>query len=353
MFVCQSLGNGGAERVVSVLANGLVENNYKIYVLAMSGKDISYEINNNVNVLFANRKREGIAGKIERIYIIRKAAIINQIDIIIAFSHYNAMFSVLASIGLKVKIIGSERNDPAQLANRKITNFLRIFLYYGLDVLVCQTNDAKNYFPKRIQEKTVVILNPISCNLPEPYKGEREKRIVSFSRLESQKNITMLIDAFEMFVKEYPEYKLEIYGNGREREMLVKYIDNKNLNNGKVCIKPFTSDIHKKVLKAKIFSLASNYEGLSNSMLEAMALGIPVVVTDCPCGGARMVISNMDNGILVSMKKPEEMYRSWKYLIMNKEIYESISTESVKIREILDANKILRQWEEILVELNW
>lgn len=348
MFVCQSLGNGGAERVVSVLTDELSEADYRVFILTMTKEKQVYNINENVEIVAPHKNyNAGIRGKLQRVKIIRDEIIKHKIDVVVAFSHYNAMFSVIASYGLPVRIIGSERNDPAQLKNRKILNSTRNILYKKLDCLVCQTDEAKAYFPNKIQEKTTIILNPISASIIDPYCGEKEKKIVTFCRLEPQKNLRMLIDAFEMLYEEYPDYELNIYGEGSERENLLNYIVSKGLVNV-ISIKPFCKDVHQKVMKATIFALPSNYEGLSNSMIEAMALGIPTVVTDCPCGGARMVIENNKNGIMVAVDDPKAMYEAFKKIIVSPKFAKELSNNGVKIRDKLNCKKIAKQWKKAI-----
>lgn len=348
MFVCQSLGNGGAERVVSVLTDELSEADYRVFILTMTKEKQVYNINENVEIVAPHKNyNAGILGKLQRVKIIRDEIIKHKIDVVVAFSHYNAMFSIIASYGLPVRIIGSERNDPAQLKNRKILNSTRNILYKKLDCLVCQTDEAKAYFPNKIQEKTTIILNPISASIIDPYCGEKEKKIVTFCRLEPQKNLRMLIDAFEMLYEEYPDYELNIYGEGSERENLLNYIVSKGLVNV-ISIKPFCKDVHQKVMKATIFALPSNYEGLSNSMIEAMALGIPTVVTDCPCGGARMVIENNKNGIMVAVDDPKAMYEAFKKIIVSPKFAKELSNNGVKIRDKLNCKKIAKQWKKAI-----
>ncbi len=347
MFVCNGVSIGGAERVVSLLADSLIKDGNEVYLLAFLRAKESYKLNPNIKVIYADKVKNDIKNKINRISAIRKNIILNNIDVVISFSHYNVISTVIASIGINVKIIGSERNDPAQINNRKFLKTLRDITYKKLDCLVCQTQDAKEYFSPKIQEKTKIILNPISDNLPLPYEGIRRKRIVSFLRFEPQKNIPMLIDAFKKLHMEYNDYVLELYGEGSEKENIINYVKDKNLTKC-VNIYPFTTDIHKKVIDAEIFALASDYEGLSNSMLEAMAMGLPTIVTDCPCGGARMVIKNGINGYLVPVGDVEALYKRMKYLIQNKEHSEYISKNSIVIREELNKERIAKQWISVI-----
>ena len=344
LFVCLALTNGGAERVVSVLSDSLLKNGNEIYILLLANREQTYPIDERIHVLGRDNERHGFADKLLRIQAIRKAIKEHNIATVIAFSHYNAMYSVVAARGLNVKVIGSERNDPARIDNRKLLNWLRMKLYRKLDALVCQTDDAKAYFPEEIQKKSVVILNPITDSLPKPYQGERKHRVVSFSRLEPQKNIPMLLDAFQKFQTSHPGYVLDIYGMGSLRDELIE----KTKDNPSIHIQPYTTDIHNAILDAEMFCLSSDYEGMSNSMIEAMGCGLPTIVTDCPCGGARMVIQDGENGILVPVRDSKAMTEAMCKVADDKKLAEKLSREGSAIRETLNKRKIAEQWEEII-----
>ena len=344
LFVCNSVSIGGAERVVSILADEMIERDTEIFLLGFIKTDDSYLKDKRVRVIIAEKGKGNVSAKLIRITAIRKAIKEHNITTVIAFSHYNAMYSVIAARGLNVKVIGSERNDPAQVGNRKVLNWLRMRLYENLDALVCQTDDAKAYFPEEIQKKSVVILNPITDSLPAPYQGERKHRVVSFSRLEPQKNIPMLLEAFEIFRKSHPDYVLDIYGMGSLRDELIE----KTKDNPSIHIQPYTIDIHNAILDASMFCLSSDYEGMSNSMIEAMGCGIPTIVTDCPCGDARMVINDGENGILVPVRDSKKLAKAMCRVADDKGLAEKLSREGLKIRETLDKKKIAEQWEAVI-----
>ena len=183
LFVGNGLGNGGAERVISLLANALINEGENVYILSFVKADKTYNINPHVNIISASNGKNSIDKKIRRIIMIRRVAKEQSIDVVIAFSYYYVMAAILALAGTGIKLIGSERNDPAQLDNRTILKIFRNMLYKRLDVLVCQTEDAKKYFPLKIQDKIIIIMNPVTECLPEAYFGKRDNRIVSFSRL--------------------------------------------------------------------------------------------------------------------------------------------------------------------------
>ncbi|WP_050641984.1 MULTISPECIES: glycosyltransferase [Clostridia] len=347
LFVGNGLGNGGAERVISLLANALINEGENVYILSFVKADKTYNINPHVNIISASNGKNSIDKKIRRIIMIRRVAKEQSIDVVIAFSYYYVMAAILALAGTGIKLIGSERNDPAQLDNRTILKIFRNMLYKRLDVLVCQTEDAKKYFPLKIQDKIIIIMNPVTECLPEAYFGKRDNRIVSFSRLEPQKNIPMIIDAFAMLHNEYPELILELYGEGSQKSEIINYIKERKLDNF-AFVRPFAIDIHEKIKKAAMFVLASNYEGLSNAMLEAMAIGLPTICTDCPCGGARMAIQDNINGFLIQVGDTVALYRKMKFIVENKEKARNIAMKATTIRNSLNSKHIIAKWREVI-----
>ena len=115
-----------------------------------------------------------------------------------------------ATRDLKCRIFDAEFNsyektfDPSDKHNNRLLK--------KIDGLIVQTNSEKELFSS-CSDRIFVINNPIIENLPMPYIGKREKRIVNFCRLSPQKNLELLIDAFELFHREYPDYVLQIYGD--------------------------------------------------------------------------------------------------------------------------------------------
>jgi glycosyltransferase involved in cell wall biosynthesis len=181
------------------------------------------------------------------------------------------------------------------------------YLYKKADGFVFQTEDAAKYFEGIIKCDSKIIPNPINPKfIKEPYKGEREKNIVTVGRLESQKNQKMLIEAFGKIESKYPEYSLLIYGDGSKKEELQDLIKEKGLEN-KVILKGKIDDVENVIDKAKMFVLSSDYEGMPNALMEAMALGLPCISTDCPCGGPRYLMENGKSGLLVPVGNSDAM----------------------------------------------
>ncbi len=215
---------------------------------------------------------------------------------------------------VKNRIVFSERNNPRKVPIGWHQQALRNFAFRFADALVFQTEDARSYFPESVQKRGVIIPNPINGKLPPPIEGEREKTIVTACRLHPQKNLPMMINAFSMLADEFPEYKLVIYGQGVLEDELRAQIKALNLEN-RILLPGFASNILEKVAPCSMYVSSSDFEGISNSMLEALGMGLPAVVTDCPVGGARMVINSGENGILVPVGDTKAMYEAMRSIL--------------------------------------
>lgn len=346
-FVISQLGGGGAERVVSLISGKLFELGHEVSLITLIKQPIVYPLSPGVRLIELNCRNSRITGTLKQVKILREKYKELRPDIIISFLPVVNMTAILAKQGLNSKIIVSERNDPYQNPRKKIIRILRDFLYHFSDGFVFQTPDAMDYFGEYARKKGTVIANPICVGLPKPFCGERTKRFVTAVRLEPQKNLDMLIEAFSMLSQKYPEYRLEIYGDGGERERLEQKCAEMSLTE-KIIFKGFSKNLYSDILDAAAFVLPSNYEGLSNSMLEALAMGIPVISTDHPIGGARMFIRDGVNGLLTKVGDTNEMYIAMKKLIENPELAASLSAKAKEIRLELSVDTVVGQWYKFI-----
>lgn len=346
LFVNRRLSVGGSERVMTLLANGMAEKGIDVDMVVLQDMVKTYEVSPKVNMI--QFKHEGLNSAlkpIKRIKDLRKVIKTGNYDSVISFMNIVNFYTLIAGIGYK-KIVVSERADPRQTKSLSI-KLARKFLYPMSYKLVFQTEDAKECFPENIQNKGFVIPNPINTDLPLPYAGERNKEVVATGRFTNQKNFKMAIDAFEMFIKDFPDYTLTIYGEGPLKSEIVDYANSKGLDN-KIFFPGFVKDIIEKISKASIYISSSNFEGISNSMLEALAMGIPSVCTDCPVGGARMTIRDNENGILVPVGDTNALYEGMKKIARDKEFADKLSKNAIKVREDLSIEKIVDKWLKIL-----
>lgn len=383
-FFIDSLGGGGAERVVSLLCTELASSGYDIDILMLYKKTIAYPLPESVSLYYAEDMPViTFYGKVTqkvfefwnkfrfRIYVpflrrigYRKYPKANETSFFF-YSKYALPYReylqknkactafgflirsnismLMAAKGTGVKTVFCERNNPVRPDMPENIIRIRDRVYRLCEAAVFQTEEEREYYTK-LKCDSVVIPNPIKENLPERYEGERRKEVVNFCRMNAQKNLKLLVDAFELLLKYYPDYTLRIYGRGVERDNLQEYICDKKLNNS-VFLEDFASNIHEIIRDAAMFVSTSDYEGLSNSMLEALAIGLPSVCTDCDGGGARMIIKDGFNGLLVPQKDVQAVYMAMKKIIETPNLAEKMSKNAVQIREKLSVNKIVEEWE--------
>ncbi len=345
-----SMGNDGVGRVLSELSDEWVKNGCKVRVI-QTGADnygVHYSIASGIDVI--NIHSASRIKPVRYIQEIRQViSILNKHPnaTVVAFVVASTFNAGVASLFTSNRIVVSERNNPKECPSGRLQQVLRDWAFCRADCCVFQTDEAKAMFPRKARNKGVVIPNPIDANLPQPYRGERRKAIVAACRLHPQKNLPMLLRAFAKFHNDYPEYVLEIYGQGNERENLEQLA--KELEIDRFVFMPgFSDDIHQIMLDAAMYVSSSDYEGISNSMLEAMCMGVPTVVTDCPVGGARMVIRNNENGILVPVGDAGAMCAAMEKVVGDETFARAISEEAAKIRDEFPVKAIAERWLKIL-----
>lgn len=348
-FIMPSMEGGGAERVVSVLASYFYKSGRDVTIHLFNRDAIEYEIPQGITIDRETLcKKQNLAKKWHRFFHIRKLMIKYPNDVFISFFSMFNLYTLAAGIGLQTDIIVSERLDPRKsIPNKKFLFWLRNKLYARAKQIVFQTPDAKDFFPKNIREKGVVIANPLKEGLPERFIGERRHEVVTFARLEPQKNYPLLLDAFEQFSQRHPDYILKIYGKGTMEEKLKDIVRKKGMEE-KVQFNGFVKNLHETIRGAMMFVLPSDYEGLSNSMLEALAIGLPCVCTDCPPGGAKMFIKSGENGILVPVRDSAVMCEAMCWIAEQEGFRNRLSINAEKLRFELTTESICAKWNELM-----
>ncbi|HKL42455.1 MAG TPA: glycosyltransferase family 4 protein [Clostridia bacterium] len=353
LFIISSLGFGGAERVVSELANYFSKEDIKVSILLISNNNISYDIDLNVKIIYGSNQIDGknrISDFFSRINLIRKYVKLIQPDITISFLSAINIYSCLAIGFSKKKLIVSERNDPKRSPAQKIKRLVRNIVYYLSDGYVFQTDEARNYFSSKIKNKGVVIANPIKPNLPDVYNGVRAKKIVAVGKLEEQKNHSLLIKAFKLIADDFKDYKVEIYGEGQERNKLEKLISELNLNN-RVLLMGRNNDVHERIKDASLYVLSSHYEGMPNALMEAMALGLPCIATNCSGGGPKTLITNRVNGILIKNDGEVALSKEIAFVLQNAQISKKLSNEATLVRNDFSIDIIGGLWLDYITKI--
>lgn len=345
VVVAHGLSNGGAERVAALIANDYAKNENEVLFIAVYSDKKEYILDDRIKYIYINEQQSNRAIKLlMRSYKINEAIKEFKADVVVSFI-INEM--LLCNILKTAPIIYSLRNDPTHLLSSRLNKLICIFSYKRAKNIVFQTPGAREYFKESIQQKGVIIPNPLTENLPYWDADKSEKVIITACRLNKQKNLKMLIKAFSLFHENNKEYVLKIYGKGNELDNLKKYAKECGIESC-TFFPGHSSNIHSIMARSAIFALTSDFEGLSNSMLEALAIGIPTVCTDCPPGGAALYIEDGINGMLVPVGDSYMLYE--KFCLMGKDVRlcKEMSKKEIEIRHKLSKENVLQKWERII-----
>ena len=344
LFVIGSLGNGGAEKVCTLLSNRLYEQGVEVYIVTIFDGRIDYSINKGINIkhFFQGSTPPFLLPMARLCFLNRCIRSINP-NCVVSFLAEVNLYTVVAMMGIDIKLILSERNDPRYDPPKKWKRVLRNKLYRFCDGIIFQTNNANKYFSKFLKKNIVqdIIFNPISPGLPTRNCSCGTKRFITACRLDNQKNLPMMISAIAEIIDEGYDCTLDIYGRGPlydEMKALIEKLD----KNKQIHLCEFSMEIAIEMSNSDAFIITSDYEGLSNSMLEALVIGIPVIATDC--NGVRDFVHHGENGFVIPVRDKKELKRSIMCILRGQYDLNKITDYAKQLRETLDVDRILNCW---------
>ena len=349
VFAIPAMGFGGAERVVSLLANEFAKKGNEVFILSLTGNtESAYPLEDGVKLIPIKDQRSTLCTWSE----FRKVCKVLHVDIVLAFMTGVGVAASTFLIGSQIPVIISERCDPSakdMSLSLKLKVMERVSRYFTAGY-VFQSEGAKAFFPKSIQKKSCIILNPLNSeSLPERDPDHIDNRIVSVGRLHPQKNFKMLIDAFAAS-KAKEQHTLHIYGEGALRKGLEQQIQSLGLCN-KIFLEGNSPKVHEEIKQAKLFAFTSDYEGLPNALMEAMAIGLPCISTDCSPGGARMLIQNGENGILVPCGDTEQFTQALNQLCNDSVKLKNYGEKARQIKERTNVETIAELWLSFVAQV--
>ena len=352
-FYIGSMQKGGAQRVISNLCNFFIKKGEVILI-----NDIEpvvnipeYDIHRNVKRYYLDDKQRcSISKNIFRMSKLRKILKNEQPELVVSFMGPPNIRLLLSTCSLKFKKVVSVRNDPNIEYGYGIKKIVSNIIFLLADGIVFQTKEAASYFWRANRQKSQIIYNPVNEKFFMQNRNHIKNEIAIVGRLEPQKNIALAIRAFSKVVKAYPNYKLVLYGEGKEKQVLVDLVKQLGLESS-VIFYGIANEIERKLAESALFLMSSDYEGLPNALMEAMAVGVPVVATNCPCGGPKELIQNENQGLLVSCNDVEGMYQAIHSILSNDEKRNRLSVETKKRAMQFETNIIFEQWYNYLFSL--
>lgn len=333
--------SGGSERTVAYLSTAMAEKGHNVTILSLSN-DLFYELSPKVNFVVVKQPKHRVfwADRYFQAYSRYK-----HINNYVKKQKPDVVFCMLSDIAKYIlrlhkrgvfTLVTSERANPQFVSSPKVWDRLKN-IYKQSDGIIFQTDRVMENFDEDIRKKGVVIQNAVGNILAYSVVATQVKRkaIAAMGRLDKQKDYPTLIDAFAKICKEYPEYSLEIYGEGSQKNELKSYVDDKHLSD-KVHFMGAHADALSRISDVSCFVMSSTFEGMPNALMEAMAIGLPCVSTDCLYGPAELLTDGY-NGLLVPVGDSNSLYDAIKKMIDDVDFAKKCGQNA---REILRTNSI-------------
>lgn len=351
-----SLRKGGAERVIANLAEHFAQKGYRVLLVTTYRVEAEYKVPGTVKRMISEPADGELKGGrihnfLARFRKLRSIWKEEKPDVILSFIGKNNMMAIITSLGLGIPVAVSVRGEPGEEYYSRSLKFVARHLFKLADGVVLQTKQCMEFFPESIRKKAVILKNPVNPEFfQERYEGEREKTIVAVGRIDENKNHEMLIRAFSLIAEEYPEYKLIIYGEGEKKKELEALVKELKLQE-KILLPGSTDRVADVIYKARVFVLSSNTEGMPNTLIEAMIMGLTVIATDCPCGGPAELIIHEKNGLLTPVGDVEGMKDNLQKVLSDLHKSDLMGMEAKVMCEIYRPEKVYEEWENYLILL--
>ncbi len=342
LFTIPTLQAGGAERVLVNLLNYWATHDVidiTLFIQGCKSQKLFYDLDPSILAVYGNcwYSYRKIFSFFSTYRWIKKA----KPDIVISFILWNNILTSLAAKLCGVPCIVAERTIPNFVKN-PFVKWIRDNSYLLAKCVIVQTERGRSMFDPKVTGKTTVIANPI--NVPKNLSFPQGNQIISAGRLAEEKQFGILIKAFSILHKNYPDWSLTIWGEGPERESLERLIQLEGLEKS-VVLPGTTQQLFNELSKASIFALTSRFEGMPNALCEAMGLGLAVVATDC-LTGPRELIDDKKDGFLVPVDDIEALVKALKTLIQDESLRKEFGQRAAEKMKRYDIKIIAALWEQ-------
>lgn len=345
LFYINTLDKGGAERAISNTASYFAEHGWDVILLTSFRVENEYSYSDKISRISIEEEQiiqSMLKRNLSRIKAIRQICRTEQVDVVVSFMREPNFRVLLATIGLRTKTVVSVRVDPNYEYQGFIGKMVGKLLLPYADGAVFQTEEAKAWFAKRLQRRAAVIYNVVDSKFFDTeYIGGND--IVSIGRISPQKNQTLLVQAFKMVHDRLPKERLLIYGRTEQDVGLEQLIEQLKLTDC-VLLLGQHNNIPEILSGAKLFVLSSNYEGMPNALMEAMAVGVPSISTDCPSGGPRELFGEELAAMLTPVGDADVLADKIIELLSDEEKRLDVGRKMRERAEAFRSDKIGQEW---------
>lgn len=361
-LVISSLSAGGAEKVVSTMANVWNREGHEINLVTLDDSEPFCQLDAGIQRWplgsLSNSRSifEGALRALQRIWKLRKTISRLSPDLVLSFIDKTNILTLFATISLGIPVIVSERTDPRHHDIGLIWKSLHRLTYQWADAIVTNNTQVADWisgWAKRC--KVLAIPNPVisheSRDDPSLSDSEMPPRpaMVAIGRLAREKGFDLLLSAFAKSVNKQPGWSLLILGNGPDRESLFAQAEKLGVSD-RLYMPGLVSDPIPILRQCDLFILSSRFEGLPNALLEAMGSGLPVISFDCP-SGPREIIRHGVDGLLVPKEDVDALSVAMDRLMFNAAERARLSERAVEVIERFSVQKVNGMWHALFGEI--
>lgn len=355
-FYIGSLRKGGAERVFVNLAKYFQTEGYRVVMVTQYQREDEYDLPDGIERILSDIEEEKVSAsrvinflkRLNKLHAIWKE---QEADVVLSCIGKNNFMAVVTTMGTKTKAVVSVVGEAKEEYPSRGMRMLADFLFSRAAGVILQTERSRSFFCGGVGDKAVILPNSLNPAFVRPrFEGVREKTIVSVGRMDANKNHEMQLRAFAALKDKYSEYTLEIYGDGELRSNIEETAAQLGIAE-RVLLPGVVQDVAERICRASLFLLTSYSEGVSNALIEALALGLPVIATDVPSGGTEELMEDGVNGLVIPAGDQEALTRAMDRLLGDSDYAERLGREAAKIQERLAPERVNPLWKAYFEEV--
>jgi glycosyltransferase involved in cell wall biosynthesis len=361
LLFINSLGNGGAERVMAKLANHWAASGHQVTLATLTAVATDqYAVTPDVHRVSLEAGKlsahlfEALYSNLQRWWRLRRLIRSAQPDCLVAFMPTANILGFFACMGLPVRRIISERNHPPNFPMGRVRTSLQRFSYPRADCLVALTETTSLWYEAHLGCRNVTVIpNAIALPLPvntpviEPadYVTEEYKLMLSVGRLVDDKQMDHVLNAFAEAADN--SWWLAVIGNGPQQASLQSLAQRLGVGD-RVIFLPRVGNVEAWYRRADLFVSAATLEGFPNVLLEALACGCPAVAYDCPTGPAEIIQSD-ENGTLVPLNDLTKFKQAVKTLVNDQARRERYGKSAAQVVRTHSEKRFFAAWDQVLL----